>query len=201
MKLNLNDESVLADGTGNKFDPSKIFGYSIISGNTIIDTVEQTILSGIEVGVLDDGTNYCDFKWSDAVGNTYNMREFEIDPNFGDPEKKLKSQITRLKHIVTKFIPEGTSLPEADTFVELCNGIKSLMASHSANTKPMRLKMVFNNKGYLTTPKYVPFVESMSVVKSESKLSLTDFDQLHKPTADNVVDKVDETAITDDLPF
>lgn len=201
--FDLNDKAIEAEGKESNFDPSKIFGYTqIVKDDTIIDTVENVILSGIELGALENGTNYCDFNWTDGNANVYRMREFEVDPNFGNPAKKLESQLKRFKHIVTKYLPEGSSLPAANTFVELATAVKATLAQANANTKPMRLKMIYNDKGYLTTPKYVPFVESTTVPKADTKLKLTDFDQLDRPKKDTgaAVDAAADTG-DDGLPF
>jgi len=198
--LNLNDDSIKADGSGGNFDPSKIFGYSVVQDNTIINTLDNVFISGFEIG-QGTGSKFFDIKLKDSNGNETNMREYEPDPNRDDFEKKKKSQITRLKHILTKFAPEGTQLPQANTFPDLWEAVKTMLIAQQCNTKPMRLKLIYNTKGYLTIPKYVPFIESMSVPAEETKLKLTDFDQLTRPQADKPEAAMAAEPVGDDLPF
>lgn len=200
--LNLNDEAIKQDGSGKSFDPEKIFGYDVVQDDEIKSLLENVTVTGFHVEQSDKGT-YFDIVLTDSKGNTTNIREYEPDANRDDFEKKKKSQLTRLKHIVTKFTPEGTQLPAANTFPELWQGVQQLLGQHQCNTKPVRLKLVYNNKGYLSVPKYVPFMELMTVPATDSKLNLNpDFDNLirQKPDAPQVATATADTA-SGDLPF
>lgn len=181
--LNLNDDSIKTEG-GN-FDPSKIFGYEVVEDNVITSLLEGVVISGFDKGTSSTGSEYWDIQLTDNKGNSYNMREFDIDMTREHWEKKQASQLKRLKHVLSKFVPEGTPLPQAATFPELWQGVQQLLTANACNTKPIRLKLVYNNKGFLATPAYVPFMELASVPAEQSKLRLNpDFDTLIRPQAD-----------------
>ena len=134
------------------------------------------------------------------------MREYDIDKTRGDWEKKQANQLKRLKHILSKFVPEGTPLPSAATFPELWTAIEGLMKANQCNTKPIRLKLTYNDKGYLSIPKYVPFMESMTVAATATKLQLKgDFEELVRPQADKPADVMSggakSSAEVEVLPF
>jgi len=203
--LDLNEEGIKSEGGGKGFDSSKIFGYSVVEDNTIMRTLDNVMVSGFEHGASASGSAFFDIKLKDFNGNETNMREYDIDKTRGDWEKKQKSQLTRLKHIVTKFTPVGTALPTAAAFPELWKGIEALLIANQCNTKPMRLKLCYNDKGFLTVPKYVPFLEQMSIAAADSKLNLNPgFDTLTRPSADKpsaVMSAAVGTGAEDDLPF
>ena len=181
--LNLNDDSIKTEG-GN-FDPSKIFGYEVVADNVITSLLENVIIAGFDKGTSSTGSAFWDIQLQDSKGNTYNLREFDIDQTREHWEKKQASQLKRLKHVLSKFVPEGTPLPQAATFPELWTGVQQLLTTNACNTKPVRLKLVYNNKGYLATPPYVPFMELASVPVEQTGLKLNpDFDTLIRPQAD-----------------
>lgn len=205
--LDLNNDEIKEEGSSGSFDPSKIFGFSVIEDNVIVKTLEGVLVSGFDTGESSTGSKYFDIKLTDSNGNESNMREYEPDASRDDYARKCKSQQTRLKHILTKFVPEGTALPAAATFPELWDGIKNMLTVNACNTKPVRLKLVYNNKGFLTVPPYVPFMELMSVPTADSKLNLNPgFDALTRPEADTPQEMMtdastDESDESDDLPF
>ena len=198
--LNLNDESIKQDGSGKNFDPSKIFGYSVVDNDEITDTLDNVLITEFKIE-NDQNGNHFDIVLKDVNGNTTNIREYEPDASRDDYAKKQKSQLTRLKHIVTKFTPEGTALPSANTFPELWAAVRDLLGANQCSTKPVRLKLIYNAKGYLTVPKYVPFMEPMTVNKVDSKLKLDPgFDNLVRQKPD-ATPAVETAAGTGDLPF
>ena len=80
------------------------------------------------------------------------------------------------------------------------------MKANQCNTKPIRLKLIYNNAGYLTVPAYVPFMEPMTVDANQTKLKLNpDFDNLKRPSKDEPAAAMGETAGAagggSDLPF
>ena len=186
--LNLNDETIKSEG--GSFDSSKIFGYSVVEKvddrDTIVRTLDNVLVTGFDTGTPSVGNEFWDVKLKDEKGNEYNMREYDVDTTREYWEKKQASQLKRLKHLLSKFVPEGTDLPQAKTFPELWKAVQTLLMQSQCNTKPMRLKLVYNDKGYLTTPAYVPYLEPMTVAGEQSKLKLNaNFDTLIRPQKDD----------------
>ena len=198
--LNLNDDAIKSEG--GSFDASKIFGYSVVKDNVITDTLDGAVIVGFSHGISQTGSKFWDIQMKDGNGNENNMREYDVDMTRDGWEKKQASQLKRLKHILSKFVPAGTALPQAATFPELWTAIEGLMVANQCNTKPVRLKLVYNNKGYLIVPAYVPFMESMTVVKAQSSLKLNpEFDTLTRPSADKPADKMVASGGSSDIPF
>ena len=202
--LNLNDDKIKSEGSS--FDSSKIFGYEAVERvnnvDTIVKPVSNVVIVGFNQGVAANGSKFWDLQIRDSKGNENNIREYDVDPTRADSQKKVDSQLKRLKHILSKFVPEGTVLPQAQTFPEMWTAIENLLKQHQANTKPLRVKLVYNDKGFLTVPKYVPFMELMSVPAEQSKLKLDpNFDAVVRPSSDSAAEamtSVDELA---DSPF
>lgn len=203
--LNLNDEAIKSEGNGG-FDTSKIFGYSVVEKvdnvDNIVRTLDNVVIVGFNQGVSNSGSKFWDLQMKDPKGNENNCREYDIDTSREHWEKKQESQLKRLKHILSKFVPEGTPLPQAATFPELWSAIEVLMKQHQCNTKPIRLKLIYNKAGYLAVPAYVPFMESMTVATEQSKLKLNpDFDTLVRPQKSNPADVMSAPVAGGDVPF
>jgi len=205
--LDLNSAEIQSEGRTSSFDSSKIFGYEVVEKvdgqDTITKTLDNVVVSGFNQAVSANGSKFWDLQLKDTKGNETNMREYDIDQTREGWEKKQKSQITRLKHIVSKFAPEGTALPSAATFPELWTAIENLMKANQCNTKPLRLKLTYNRGGYLAVPAYVPFMELMTVPAADTKLRLSDFDTLVRPQKDNPANVMASSggAATTDAPF
>lgn len=140
----------------------------------IHDDVE---LKSIEIKVSPNGNNYCVFHF-EKDGKTFDHTEWE--PKGNDDEvirSKTENQITRFKHIITKFVPNEKYNIIGENFVDFVKkNIQLLGNSHIG--KKVRIKVVFNNSGFTTLPAYVPFIESMEVPKNESSLYISSIDKM-----------------------
>jgi hypothetical protein len=113
----------------------------------------------------------------------------------------------RVKHICTKLMAEDVYLKAVassssfDSFIANVN--KAIAAVEGL--KDMKFRMIFhyNNKGYVTVPRYPNFIESMSV--NPTKLVVSNYVQkmLVKPTAPQADPELNITSddITEGLPF
>jgi hypothetical protein len=92
-----------------------------------------------------------------------------------DPEKAvartLEAQGRRMKHILTKFIPEDKAVTNAETFTQWIKQIVSLFPK-DYKEKLLRLKITASGK-YANIPRYTPFVETMDVPENKSKLAFS----------------------------
>lgn len=93
-------------------------------------------------------------------------------------------QAARIKHIMSKFIPEGQCLiTGVNTFEAFSNAvIKTLGTSYEG--KKLRLKLVYNYKDYATFPKYADFVELQTDAPTNLRLNPKK-DRLEKQTPDS----------------
>lgn len=105
----------------------------------------------------------------------------------------------RVKHICTKFIGEAAynAIPEADSFEDFFNKVNAAIAGKTDGK--FRMLFHYNNKGYVTVPRYPNFIEPMTV--NPSKIIITKYvaDRLVKPAAPKADPEMDVQA--DVLPF
>ena len=122
------------------------------------------------------------FKQTDCDAEL-SLMEFAVEPS-GSKEmtqdelvKKLKSQMTRLKHIITKFYGESLPAPYGTfegiqngltSFEDLINRIVSLLPPQVLAAKKFRVFVHYNNKNFLELPKFVPFMEDLTIPKETS---------------------------------
>jgi hypothetical protein len=98
---------------------------------------------------------------------------------------KTENQIKRFKHIITKYVPktsfEGFVVQNFEEFVK--KSIQILGNRHVG--VKVRLKVTLNNSNYTSLPNYTPFIELMSVPKTESVLNInTAMDKMVKDKPD-----------------
>lgn len=104
---------------------------------------------------------------------------------------------SKLGQILRQFLTEdeiGAANIAADTFNGVVNQVNNALKGKL--NVPLRLKIVYNNKGYFETPKYGSFIEKMSI--NPSLLYIGAKDKITKDTADaNAAHPAD----TSELPF
>lgn len=105
----------------------------------------------------------------------------------------------RVKHICTKFIGEAmyNAIPEATSFEDFFSKVNE--AIEGKTDGKYRVLFHYNNKGYVTIPRYPNFIESMTT--NPSKIIITKYvaDRLTKPAAPKADPEMDVAA--DVLPF
>lgn len=166
--------------------------------NTQIDS-ESASTNFLDVGIHDDvELKNVEYKTTDK-GNEFMVFEFEKngktvshtewqpkDDNPENLENKRKNQIKRVKHIVTKFIPEEKYVFDVDDFKGFCdNTIKILGDSYKG--KKVRIKVIYSWSNFTSLPRYVPFIETMDIPVEESKLEVLSIDKMKKDQADREV--------------
>ena len=99
-------------------------------------------------------------------------------------ENKTLNQMKRFKHILTKIVPEEDTIFEVDNFESYIKKCVEVIGNKYKGLK-FRLKVTLNNKGYTSLPNYVPFLETMDIEKSKSRLSInTAMDKMVREKAD-----------------
>jgi hypothetical protein len=139
--------------------------------------VENVNLNDIEIGESSSGSAFIKFTFQEEAGGKVYYFEYDINPSDETAESKTASQLKRLKHVVTKFLPEGTNLPKANTFPEMYAALKALLEANNYKNRALRIKLVYNAKNFPAFPKYVPFLENMEIPKDESRLKLKSLEE------------------------
>lgn len=196
---NLQDSTIQSEGNGKAIFP---LGISI-----------NNELTSVEKGESSNGNNYLKFTFTAESGATVSHFEWEIDAQREGQEKaakKFKSQMTRIKHLMTKFV-SAEQLPVATSFGEFADKIVATLAGKTEGKK-FRIKTTYTWNDYVGIPAYVPFIESMDVPEAQTKLRITDFDKMEKEGAEAETDVAASlgnpafgapaaSTANDDLPF
>lgn len=144
---------------------------------------ENVQLTGVEYKESEAGNKYMVFHL-EKDGKKLDHTEWE--PRDVDPtklENKRLNQMKRVKHIVTKFIPEELYVFKATDFKSFCQETIRLLGESYKN-KLVRAKVIYAYNNYTSLPNYVPFMESMNVPKEQSKLSILSIDKMTRDKAD-----------------
>lgn len=168
---------------------------------------ENNELTSVEKGTADNGNVYLKFTFTHTPdGSTTSLFEWPVDSTKDNAEKKFKSQVTRVKHIMTKFVSED-QLPVASSFEEFVDKVVATLAGKTQG-KALRMKTVVLWNDYTGIPPYVPFVEDQTVTKDASKLKITSFDKMERSNQDTTDDvtaqlsaPVASGASDENLPF
>jgi len=119
--------------------------------------------------------------------------EWEIGEQATDPEKSANALAKRVKHILTKFVPEEQCVLQGNTYAEFSNGVITLLGDHNKGKK-VAIKLLYNNKGNLVFTKYVGFIANEA---KDLRISNTEAPNLVKA----VVNPTGALDLTNNLPF
>ena len=93
-------------------------------------------------------------------------------------------QAARIKHIMSKFIPEDKCIISGvNTFEAFSNAVVAALGNTYLGKK-LRLKLVYNYKDYATFPKYANFIELQTDAPTTLRLNPKK-DRLEKQTPDS----------------
>ena len=166
---------------------------------------ENAELTNVEYKVSQEGNEFMVFTFSkdDKI-----LTHTEWKPRDEDPEKlenKTKNQVKRVKHIVTKYIPEEKYVFNAETFKSFCENTINLLGD-TYKGKKVRLKVVYSYNNYTSLPNYVPFIESMDIPFDKSRLEMSSIDKVTKDKPDtevvtrNPIEDLEETETVFTIP-
>ena len=146
---------------------------------------ESVTLKDISLETASNGNPYLKFHFEGEKGEQVAHTEWPIDSSDQNFEKKVKNFLIRIKHICTKFVPAEAVNITAPTFEEFANKVIAMVKPNLHKTK-VRIKLVYNYKNFVSIPKYVPFIEAMSVTSEKSRLKMDPgFDKMEKEEGDN----------------
>ena len=97
-----------------------------------------------------------------------------------DLESKYDTQYARMLQILECFYTEDKLNFNGETFVEFANWLVSLLENADKSTL-LRIKFVYNNKGFLTLPSYAKFKFIEKMDSKESLIKILNKDQLTAP--------------------
>jgi len=146
---------------------------------------EAVTLKDISLETASNGNPYLKFHFEGDKGEQVSHTEWPIASDDANFEKKVKNFLIRIKHICTKFVPAEAVNISAPTFEDFANQVIAMVKPNIHKTK-LRIKLVYNYRNYVSIPKYVPFVEAMSVTSDKSRLKIDPgFDKMEKEDGDD----------------
>ena len=175
---------------------------------------ENVTLTKCEVLKSPQGRTYIQFEFSNELGQIAQMTEWKNEKNIwikDDEELQIRDnqQFGRILQVLNSIAP---NLPDVEfnNFVEMVNWVAEVANQYIPLQKKLRLKVIYDNKGYTKVSSYGIFVEPMDV--KETQVRLFKRDLLERPiVADKepATDPFDIKNVTsdnlstgaDDLPF
>lgn len=174
---------------------------------------ENITLKEVSAEKSPQGKDFLRVTFENEVGQTAEFTEWKNEKNMWiktdeDLQNKDNLQFGRILQLVNCF----TTAPdvELNSFVDMINWVKSTVTPFISTKKKLRLKVIYDKKGYTQVSKYGTYVEPMDVAESQIKLFKNDL--LERPVkadvekpADPLAATIADTPVTenktDDLPF
>ena len=175
---------------------------------------ENITLKEVNVNKTQNGNDFLEIIFQNSEGQTVTMTEWKNEKNMWiktdeDLQRRDNQQFGRLLQVIDSC-NGGHKDFEGSSFIEMINWVKQqLYIDHT----PLRLKVIYDKKGYVTVSKNGIFIEPMSIEESQIKLWKNDL--LERPVQADVEKPIDPLAATtvasapvtadstgaDDLPF
>lgn len=124
-------------------------------------------------------------------------------------QERVSKQVKRVLQILSCFYPKEALVFTGATYKEFAEWAANLLNA-ADKTKLVRVKVVYNNKGYTTLPNYCKFtfIEPMNLPESQkSMISILNIDQITRPVIadketkeDNPLETINQDT-NNDLPF
>ena len=176
---------------------------------------ENVTLKDVSVETSTQGKQFLKVSFEDEAGKTADFTEWEntkglyvkTDEDLQNANNRQFGRIIQLINCYFEKCPEV----ELNTFVDMINWVKSTLTPLIPTKKKLRLKVIYDKKGYITVSKNGLYVEPMDVKESQIKMFVRDL--VERPIQADVEKPVDplapemdsipeaENKIGSDLPF
>ena len=160
-----------------------------------------------------NGNKFLEIKF-EKDGKELTHTEWEPTPNPSlsneDNQKKATNQVSRIMQILKCFYPKELLVFSGSSYQDFINWVVTLLNS-ADKSKLLKVKIVYNNKGYTTLPNYAKFtfIEPMNLPEGEtSKIAELGIDVFTRPVVadketneENPLDITTTTKNDNELPF
>ena len=182
---------------------------------------ENVTLKEVNVNKTPNGRDFLEIVFENDKGQTATMTEWKNEKNMWiktdeDLQRRDDTQFGRVLQIINCFGPAPEV--ELNNFVEMINWVKNTLTQYIGVKKPLRLKVVYDKKGYVKVSNLGIFVEAMDAVGTQMKMFANDLTERpivadKEPVVDPLVQAANEaialntpvtfetTSGADDLPF
>ena len=152
---------------------------------------ENISLTEIKLEVSPTGKDFLALTFTSEDGKQLTKTEWQ--PTIKEDQghdvllSKIKNQVIRVKHIMSKYMSlEDTKVEyNYDNWIKYATAVKAKLDPVKGTSK-MRIKATYDQKGYVTLPNYVPFIESMAIPASDTKLEMLSNDNKERPRSGDV---------------
>ena len=173
---------------------------------------ENITLKEVNVNKSPNGHDFIEIIFENEQGQTASMTEWKNEKNMWiktdeDLQNRDNQQFGRLLQIIDAVNGSHTEF-EGSSFAEMINWVKQQLEVVQLAT-PLRLKVVYDKKGFTKVSTLGIFVEPMSITESQIKLWKNDL--LERPVVADAEPAADPLSVTaapvtettgaDDLPF
>lgn len=174
---------------------------------------DNVMLKSITVEKSPQGKDFLRVTFVNEAGQTAEFTEWKNEKNMWiktdeDLQNRDNIQFGRILQLIKCFITPPDV--ELNSFVDMMNWVKSTVDPFISTNKKLRLKVIYDKKGYTQVSKNGTYVEPMDVKESQIKLFKNDL--LERPVKADVEKPADPLAATmadtpvtenktDDLPF
>lgn len=178
---------------------------------------ENVILKEVNVNKTPQGRDFLEIVFENENGQTATMTEWKNEKNIWiktdeDLQNRDNQQFGRILQVIDAVKGNHDDF-EGSSFVEMINWVKSQLNANLSTggtlSHPVRLKVVYDKKGYTKVSSLGIFVEPMNVEQSQIKLWKNDL--LERPVQPDKEDDplgittapvtADSNTGADDLPF
>ena len=179
---------------------------------------ENVTLKEVNVKKTDQGRDFLEIIFENAQGQTATLTEWKNEKNQWivtdeDLQRRDNQQFGRILQIIDAVNGQHADF-EGNSFVEMINWVKTQLNPSNVGNQ-VRLKVVYDKKGYTKVSSLGVFVEPMNVPEEQSQIKLWKNDLLERPVQADVEKPVDPLAVgvsdsapvtetptgADDLPF
>ena len=173
---------------------------------------DNITLKEVSVEKSPQGKDFLRVTFENGAGQTAEFTEWKNEKNMWiktdeDLQNRDNIQFGRILQLINSF----TTAPdvELNSFTDMINWVKTTLDPFIPTNKKLRLKVIYDKKGYTQVSKYGTYVEPMDIKESQIKLFKNDL--LERPIkadeekpVDPLAASTDSTPVTekkDDLPF
>ena len=177
---------------------------------------ENVTLKEVNVNKSTNGRDFLEIIFENEQGQTASMTEWKNEKNMWiktdeELQQRDNQQFGRILQVIYCYYPEEQVNFEGSSFIEMINWVKQTFdAVTEKKAYPLRLKVVYDKKGFTKVSSLGTFVEPMSIEQSQIKLWKNDL--LERPVVADVEPAADPLSVTtapvtetpigaDDLPF
>lgn len=163
---------------------------------------DNVTLANCEVLKSPQGRDYIKFEFVNENGQIAQMTEWKNEKNIwiktdDDLQQRDNQQFGRILQILGS-IAENLPEVEFNNFAEMINWVASVAKQYIPLNKKLRLKVIYDNKGYTKVSNYGIFVEPMTTTESQIKLLKRDL--LERPIVADKEPATDPFGTSTDVP-